>query len=304
MPNTWYTTNATAAVKEDVLDRIILLQPYDRPLLAEFGKTSATQPLHTWLKDAYVAPASNAHVEGADATASDFANPTRSSNYCQIFSKTFAISETMKATDEYGDANKVSRQKRKHMEELANDIEYSLIAQTSASGAAGTARRMTGVLAAITSHASAYSTAAVLTAADTGFEQAYLNVCQAVFASGGKPSWAIGSLFSKRRMSTWSGTADKWILADDKSVTNVVDVYRSPFGVQKLLASLTWSSVSPTTVAILTPDKWNIARLRPTRVRQLGIGGDSDKYQATAELTLEFLAEEANGKLTGLASTG
>jgi len=299
---TWYSTSATGAVKEDVLDRIIMLEPYKRPLLTQLAKGKATQATHSWLKDSYATPTANSNVEGADATAETLSGQERLSNYTQIFSKTFQISQTMIATSQYGKKGEVGYQKLKKSKELSNDIEYALITGTSATGAAATARTLAGVLAHITTCTAGHTAAAVVSARDSGFEVAYNDQLQAVFEQGGDPKWALMSGFQKRRTSTWTAAATKNVDVKDRRIIAAVDVYESDFGLQRLIADNIWNVAAPATLAILDPSKWRICRLRPTKTTQLAKTGDSEKYQIVAELTLEALAEEANAKITGLAT--
>ena len=302
---TFYSTSATGAVKEDVLDRIIMLEKFDRPLLNEFAKGSAKSVIHDWLQDSYATPAANTNIDGADATAQTLTGQDRISNYTQTFTKSFQIAGTQQAVSQYGKpAGEVGHQKLKKAKELANDIEFALITGTSASGAAATARTMAGVLAHIATNLSGYSTAAVLTASDSGMDVAYNDVLQKVYDEGGDPKWAIMSSFQKRRASTWSTHVTRNINATDRRLVQAIDVYESDFGIQRLIPHRIWglSSCARATVGILDPSKWRIAQLRSTKTSKLGKTGDSMKFQMVTELTLEALDEAASGVLSGLAT--
>lgn len=301
---TWYSTSATGAVKEDVLDRIIMLEAYDRTLLSELAKGSCTQATHSWLHDTYAVPAANSNIEGADATAETLSGQERLSNNTQIFNKVIQVSRTMIETSQYGKKTEVGYQKLKKAKELASDIEFALITGASATGASATARTLAGVLAHITTNISAYSAAAVLTAADTGFEIAYNDILEDVFTSGGDPKWALMSPFQKRRCTSWSAYTTRNIDAKDRRLVAAVDVYESNFGLQRLIPHRIWglSSCARDKLAVLDPKKWRVCRLSPTHTDKLGKTGDSEKWQLVVELTLEAQAEEANGQISGLAT--
>ena len=301
---TWYSTSATGAIKEDVLDKIILLEKYDRPLLGELAKGSCTQVTHSWLEDSYATPASNSNIEGAAATAETLSGQTRLSNYTQIFTKCFEVSRTMRQTSQYGKKTEVGFQKLKKAKELSNDIEFDLITGTSATGTSAAARTMAGVLAHITTNVSAYSAAAVVSAADTGFEVRYNDLLEGVFNSGGDPKWAVMSPFQKRRVSSWSMYLTRNINANDRRLVNTVDVYDSNFGIQRMIPHRIWglSGCARATLGILDPKSWKVCRLGPTETNKLGKDGDSDKWQMVTELTLEALGESRNAKITGLAT--
>ncbi len=249
-------------------------------------------------------PVANINIEGADATAETMTGQERLSNYTQIFNKVIQVSRTMVETSVYGKKKVVGLQKLKKAKELANDIEFALITGTSATGASATARTLAGILAHITTNTPGHTAAAVVSAADSGFEVAYNDILEKVYNSGGDPKWALMSSFQKRRRSSWSNFLTRNIDAKSKRLTNNVDIYESDFGLQRLIPHRIWglTSCARATLAVLDPRRWKVCRLSPTSTDKLGKTGDSEKWQMVVELTLEALAEEANAKITGLAT--
>jgi len=61
------TYNVSKAIREDLYDVMIMLNPYDTWFTTNSGDTEATGTLHEWLQDTLATPAENKKVEGADA---------------------------------------------------------------------------------------------------------------------------------------------------------------------------------------------------------------------------------------------
>jgi len=80
----------------------------------DFGGTQATHA-----SDAAISIVSRARLEGANASDSNFTEPTTAYNFSQIFQKTLEVSRTDSRIQKYGISNVVEREITKAMDELA-----------------------------------------------------------------------------------------------------------------------------------------------------------------------------------------
>ena len=90
--------------------------------------------------------APNAQVEGADISADEIVPPVMANNYVQILTASFKISDTAERVKKYGRASEIKYQTAKKLKEIALDIEYAAVNNTTAAaGNATTARTMKGL---------------------------------------------------------------------------------------------------------------------------------------------------------------
>jgi len=67
-PTNLYDTFDTTGIREDLVDVIYNISPEDTPILSAIPRTAAKSTKHEWQLDALAAPATNAVIEGDDAT--------------------------------------------------------------------------------------------------------------------------------------------------------------------------------------------------------------------------------------------
>jgi len=279
---------------EDVVDLITNVDYKNTPLLSGLGESVAYNTLHEWLTDAYSSSADNAAVENSDATIVDLTQPTRATNVVQMFRKVISVSDTERAVKVYGQSDPYTYQMQKAMVELARDIEKALMAGTVASGASGTARRLGGVIAKITTNATARNSG-------TSLSETEFNDIMAGVWNGGTDQFAdevyVGS-YLKRVISGYTGGSTKYVQSEDKRLTNAVDVYEGDFGVHKLFLH---REVPTNTVVAVDSKKWRIAYLNDRRPKHIPLSktGSSTKGMIEGELTLEALNEKSSAKRSG-----
>lgn len=279
---------------EDVVDLITNVDYKNTPLLSGLGESVAYNTLHEWLTDAYSSSADNAAVENSDATIVDLTQPTRATNVVQMFRKVISVSDTERAVKVYGQSDPYTYQMQKAMVELARDIEKALMAGTVASGASGTARRLGGVIAKITTNATARNSG-------TSLSETEFNDIMAGVWNGGTDQFAdevyVGS-YLKRVISGYTGGSTKYVQSEDKRLTNAVDVYEGDFGVHKLFLH---REVPTNTVVAVDSKKWRIAYLNGRRPKHIPLSktGSSTKGMIEGELTLEALNEKSSAKRSG-----
>ena len=139
------TTYDTVGVKEDVSDVITDIDPTETPFISSIKDKKITQPFFQWQTDSLAAPATNAQVEGADATFLTVTPSVMLNGYTQILEKAIVISGSTQASEYHGRKDEVAYQIVKRGEEIKRDLEYACIGsnQAGAAGADGTARQLT-----------------------------------------------------------------------------------------------------------------------------------------------------------------
>lgn len=91
------------ANREDLLDLINNIAPYDTPFVTSAPKVRANGVLHQWLIDSLAATSSAGALEGDDWTFNTATTrPSRLTNVSQIFRKDIAVSETQRAINSAG----------------------------------------------------------------------------------------------------------------------------------------------------------------------------------------------------------
>jgi hypothetical protein len=187
-------------------------------------------------------------------------------------------------------------QVEKKMKELKRDFEYALINSTGNSGASGTGRALTGVLAAITTNVETGTG----TGAEALTETMYNNMLQTIFASGGNPNATYANAWQKRKISSFATSNTRYQETAEGKLKNYVAMYESDFGVQEILLD---RYMTTSVIALLDEAQFAIAMYRPLEVVDVAKVGDADRKAMVAEFTLEYGNEAASGQITGLSTS-
>ena len=289
-----YQTYATTTNHEDLTDVLTKIGDMTTPAYAKIRKVSAKNTLHEWSTYEHDAVAVNAAVEGATFQYGTLTAPSRLTNYTQIFSKTFQVSNTQQAVDPAGMEDEYAFRVQVALEAIGRDIEGALINGTANSGASGTGRRLKGILAFITTNIS--------TGTGTGraLTEAELNgLIQDCFENGGRPDWLLGSYTQVNKLAQLM-SADRTYNDGNKEFTSQMLVYSSPFGRVMVEGD---SQITAADLAVLQKDMWAIAQLRPVAKKDTPETADAKNGVLLGELTLEGRSEKMNGKMTGLATS-
>ena len=283
--------------REDLTDVITNISPIDNWFQANTGNGKATATYHEWQTDALEAAGANAALEGAAFSDATLVPTVRVGNYTQILKKEFKVSKTQDAVNTAGRKKEMAYQTQKKVKELANDIEYALLVNsTEEAGNASTARLLKGVTGWITTNATAAAGAAM----DEG---TLLDALQGVWVSGGKPSNVVCGAFQKRAMSAFT-TNTRYAMADEEKLTQAVDIYQSDFGVVVIRLHHIVNAALPANVYLFGDmGLWEKSYLRPVVRKPEPFAGDADLYSMVAELTLESKQEAGSGIITGLATS-
>jgi len=287
-----YQTYDAATNHEDLTDVLTKIGDMTTPAYAKIRKVSAKNTLHEWSTYEHDAVAVNAAVEGATFQYGTLTAPSRLTNYTQIFSKTFQVSNTQQAVDPAGMENEYAFRVQVALEAIGRDIEGALINGTANSGASGTGRRLKGILSFISTNIS--------TGSGTGraLSEAELNgLIQDCYENGGRPDWLLGSYTQVNKLAQLM-SADRTYNDGNKEFTSQMLVYSSPFGRVMVEGD---SQIASDTLTVLQKDMWAIAQLRPVAKKDTPETADAKNGVLLGELTLEGRSEKMNGKATGLA---
>lgn len=311
----------TSANREDLIDWIANIDPYDTPLTVSLAKVRAKGVYHQWMTDTLAATSSDGLEEGLDWAAPTHTAPSRVVNFCQIFGKDIAVTESQRAENPAGFSDAYAYQLEKGTKEVMRNIETTLMANVTAStGNSGTAtdagRQMKSLETFITTNrwnSGNYASSGSATGVAGYFSSDDLNrFLDAVWTAGGSPDLIVVAGAYKRQISKFTTNNTRNILADQKQLSVGIDVYDSDFGLIPIqlnrfspVGTNTSSSTNTSTsiigrVWILTRSMCRLAWLRELNHRLMGTRGDSTVGQIRAELTLEVGNEKACGVLTGV----
>jgi hypothetical protein len=292
-------THQDSTRAEDVVDLITNVAYKTTPFYSGLATSTATNTLHEWLTDTFATSADNAVVEASDATIVDHTVASRKNNVVQMFRKVLTVSDTERAVDVYGTGDPYTYQMQKAATELARDIEKALVAGTRASGASGTARRMNGVIALISTNVTARNSGTSLS------ETEFNDIMSGVWGSGTDqhPDEVYVGSYLKRVISGYTGGNTKFLQTNnDRRLINRTDVYEGDFGIHKIFLHREVPTAAGSAGLIAVDSaKWRVAYLngrRPTHM-PLAKTGSATKGMIEGELTLEALAEASSAYRSG-----
>lgn len=295
--NVYHVAGATGVgvnLREDLTNMITDISPDERPVVAAIGRGKANAVLHEWLIDVKRAAAANAQLEGDEYAYTASTALTRATNYCQIMRETVIASKTMEAVNSAGMSSWVAYQVAKKTVELGNDLEYAVLNNTAAvAGDAGTARKF-GAL-------QGYITTNKTNASSADLSESMINAsAQSCWTYGGKPTMLVVGAFNKRKVSGFTTGVVKNLNAVDKKFTTVIEVYESDFGVFRVVPD---HFITADDVYLLDVSLWKLAYLRPLKVAEPSVTGDSVKRAMVMEVTMESLSEKGSAWIYGTATS-
>lgn len=314
----------SGVAKEDLLEQITNISPYDTPFVSQAPKVGCRHIYHQWLLDSLAAIGTAPNdltgaIEGADWAYQATTQASRSFNVTMILRKDIGLSESQRAVNTAGFADQYAYEVQKATKELAIKLERCVFgALTTATGTSGTARVMKGLQAfTVTNTALAGNIGGTVgDATHDGQLTVYdfnemLNV---IYSAGGNPEQVYVSPRIKRQISAFGvpGAAAgnvyaKNIAAVDKKLVGAIDFYDSDFGlIQVVLDRWVPESTNTTTATasatatggglfFLSRAINRLAWLRPVKHELVGKRGDSIAGLVVGEVTMEVLAEKANG---------
>lgn len=302
---THFKTYDQVGKKEDISDVISNISPTATPFQSLIGQESISNTVYQWQEDDLAAVAANAAVEGADGSDADMTATTMRSNYTQIMAKTIKVSATADVVSTYGRAKETAYQLSKKSAELKREYEYELIgkAQNATAGSTSAARKFGNVWgndaagnALISSDVIVNNaTAAALT------EAMILSVNQKLYEAGGEASYIMVKPADSLIVAGFAAAAGRQReFYNDTKIVNVVDIYVSPFGTQKVILNRFMKADS---ALVFDPMSWKKAVLRPFTRTLLAKTGDADRHFIVGEFGLKHTNYKASGAIIGLTGT-
>lgn len=148
---------AAGSIREELLDFIENLSPYDTPLLNSLSSVSVKAGFVETLEDTLPAAGTNANVEGSAASDPTLTTPSR--NYCiiQNAQKHFQVSNRQLAVNHAGLANMLSYQEMKALKALKTDLELAITRGSAVSGTTTVAAQTAGILNSLVTYFTASS---------------------------------------------------------------------------------------------------------------------------------------------------
>jgi len=306
------STVLTKGKKEDVLDVIYNIDPYDTPLMSCIGKGSAKNIIFQWQTDELRSPGDNAVIEGEDATINSGSFTTLRDNYMQISDETLQVTGTTDAVSHYGRAKESKYQWAKKAKELKLDMEYILCGkyQAKVTRSASVAGTLGNIFSYYTTNGSVGAGAGVAPLGDgtntgtpgtarTLTETLVNTAAQKIWNEGGKANTIMVNGPMKQYISNvFKGRTDQ-IQQDvtSKRAISVVDFYESDFGVYKIVANRWFKSDA---LFMYDPIMNSLVYLRPFNTVPLAKTGDSDKWQMLTEWSLRVNNEKSGAIIRDL----
>lgn len=294
--------------REDLTDILVNITPKETYLVSNIRRTRAKNLKHEWLTDTLGAiETGNAVIPGALVTA-DFASAaarSRVTAYCQLMDKLVATSDSQLEHDPAGLDNEHEYQIAKKMKELARDMEYFYLNQTSATGAAGVAAKLTGLAQAITTNT---NTATATRAYTYAIHQ---TLSEAIANSGGRPDLmyfksAVAVDLTAHPASTGGGSGAVVMSVPAGGITDAYDMYRDMFGVKKLVPNIGNFAVTTATASAglfqIQTDLLAQAFLQDVEVVPIARLGHAINSMVKVEVTLEYGIESAHGECLQIAN--
>nr|WP_157696289.1 DUF5309 family protein [Caballeronia temeraria] len=292
-------------MKEDVSDVISNISPTNTPFQTLVKTESIHNTLFQWQEDQLAMVGDNAAVEGADASDSVLNPTTMLSNYSQILTKTIRVSNTADKISAYGRAKETALHLSKKSAELKNELEYALVgkAQDAAVGNETTARKFGNVFGHGATGQALIDTGNVIdhTATPVALsENDILTANQKLYEGGGEATILMIKPGDSLAVAGFTAAAGRTRMFDgsaDKTIVNVVNLYVSPFGEQKVVLNRFLKADS---ALLFNPSYWKIAVLRPWTRIPLAVTGDANRTQLIGEFSVKHLNRKASAAIRGL----
>jgi len=307
-PTNTFTTGSAVGIREDLHDKIFMLNKDEFPFQSSIGSGTAKNTYSEWQTDSLGnGSGSNFNYEGDDTSAVAVVPTVRVGNRTQILKKSFTISETDEAVDSAGRKSEIGLQTMKQGRQVKMDLETTLLLnQASIAETPGTTpRKMGGLLSWLVSNTnrgaggasggfSSGNTVAATNGTQRTFTEALLKAgIQAAWNNGGRPSVIIVNGNEKVVASGFTGISTQYQEPKGKPATVVgaVDRYVSDFGTFNIAADRYMSTRDAVGV---DPSMAKVLWLRKFKRVELARTGDARKFHIIGEATLQVSNEAAH----------
>lgn len=298
-----FQTYEQVGIKEDISDIISNISPTQTPFQTAIGNEKVTNTLFQWQEDSLRAVAANPVLEGADASFITVDPTVMRNNHTQIFAEAVQVSGTTDAVSTYGRARESAYQLAKSSKQLKRDLENAYVgtAQAAVAGADATARQMAGYQVQTDTSTNVYTGGASTAPSETNF----LTCLQDIFQNGADPSIIQVTPANSVVFAGFAAAAGRYRTlqtgGDDKALVNVVNLYVSPFGQQKVQVN---RFLKASDSLVFDPSMWSKVTLRPWTRETLAKTGDSLKQMIVGEFSLKHKNVKASGIVIEQVSAG
>lgn len=308
-PTGTFTAANANGKREDLVDAIYNIAPWETPFLSGVEAVDATAILHQWQTDSLAAAsATNFKLEGSDEDSDSATATTVLSNTCSISAKYPRVSGTLETVAKAGRRSELAYQIAKRGKELKRDMETILLSNN-AEVTGDSPRELGSITAWIDTNTSNGSGGSDGSAGNTArtdgtaraFTEALLKpVLKSIADSGGMPDTIMLGTFNRQKFSEFTGNSTRMVDAKDEMLATSVDLYKYEFGMLEVKSNLFQRAND---ALILQMDMWAVAYLRPFVVEELAKTGDSKRVMLLAEYTLESRNEAASGAVWDLTTS-
>ncbi len=299
-----FQTYEAVGIKEDISDIISNISPTKTPFQSSIGNEKCTQTLFEWQEDSLRAVQDSPVTEGADAVINTVVATVLRSNRTQIYSDAVQVSGTLDATSTYGRARESAYQLAKSSAQLKRDLEYSMVgtAQNVVTGDDSTARKFAGFQYQVATGNNVY-TGGTSTAPT---EANILTALQNAYTAGADPTIIQVTPANSLVVAAFAAASGRYRTLQtggngDKTLINVVNLYVSPFGEQKVQLNRFLKAAN---TLIFDPSMWAKVTLRPWFRETLAKTGDSLKQQIVGEFSLKHKNQAASAMVIEAVSSG
>ena len=303
---TTFQTFQAQGQRQDLVDAIYSIAPYETPGIKLMPKVGCKATLHEWQTQNLDAAADNPRLQGDDVATFAAVTPTVSlNNRTQIIRREVIVADTMEAIDKAGRASELAMQKLLKGREIRRDMEFVIFGTNKGkvAGAAATAPQLASALSWVATNdllspaGSPASPAGDGTNARTDGTQRVLDEAlvysgmQLAWTAGGQPDVLMAGPFNTLKVSGFQGNSTKFTDASSGKVIQNVKIIETPFGEIMLVANRfqrerdLWG---------LQMDLWALATLRPIQWKPLAKTGDAEKGMLITEFTIESRQEAGN----------
>ena len=292
---TMYSTYDQIGIAEDISDVITNISPTKTPFQTSIGSEKVDNRLFQWQEDSLRTQAANKFLEGFTATDVARTPTVMRQNYTQILSDVFKISSTADVVKTYGRAKETAYQLAKTGEELKRDLEFTMVGRNGAAVAGAetvTPREMASALNMI----DAGNVIAGGTAALT--ETMILNCHRATYDAGGEPEILMIKPADALIVAGFAAASGRQRdFASNRTITNVVDLYVSPWGELKVVIN---RFILSTVAFMYNPDMYKKCVLRNWTREKLAKDGDSERHMVVGEFSLKHKNYKAAGYVNAI----
>ncbi len=316
---TFSTYDNVNSIREDFMDILTNLDPFDTPLQTAAQKDKMKNTYKSWsVEDLNAVDSSNARIEGDDAGTGISAATERPGNYSQISDKVVIVTGTNEAVDSAGKKSEIAHQTMMRMRELKRDMETILTSnQVAVAGNDTTARQLHGLEGWYTTNVSrgaggANGNAPGITGADAAATDGTARVfSETLLTDVLSTAWDNGAMgidtimvgkFNRGKISTFSGNATPVVDANNakREVVNTVKIYNGDYHTLKVMPN---RFQRERTAHLIDPSLVAVDFLRPVFMKKLGDTGDSEKRHIITEYTLRVTNEQGHAVIADLTTS-